>query len=171
MAAASTKKSFLPSACHALFDGSFHHVSSGMTAQVSCALEPCRHHAFCLSCSERLISLKQICPLHGLFVLIWQWFYVSRNESRSFIVYLCVYKYILSCIIYAPTFSRSFANLLEVLPTAGDRPDSNFSCLNSWEFWLNVCTAMTCDGIVQSCPLYSHDTGHTCSLFRRICMF
>jgi len=30
---------------------------------VSCALEPCRHHAFCLSCSERLISLKQICPL------------------------------------------------------------------------------------------------------------
>lgn len=30
---------------------------------VSCALEPCRHHAFCLSCSQRLISLKQICPL------------------------------------------------------------------------------------------------------------
>lgn len=31
--------------------------------EVGCALEPCRHHAFCLHCSQRLIDLEQKCPL------------------------------------------------------------------------------------------------------------
>lgn len=31
--------------------------------EVGCALEPCRHHAFCLLCSQRLADLKENCPL------------------------------------------------------------------------------------------------------------
>lgn len=31
--------------------------------EVGCALEPCRHHAFCLRCSQRLTDLKEKCPL------------------------------------------------------------------------------------------------------------
>eukprot|EP00435_Cladocopium_sp_Y103_P062236 s1365_g23.t2 len=31
--------------------------------EVGCALEPCRHHAFCLRCSQRLVDLKEKCPL------------------------------------------------------------------------------------------------------------